>query len=341
MGKILSLIILIAVIYGVYTYREPIRVAINANTNNVLENIYIPTNTDIENFVNKALNKAAVVTSRCNKPITYSLANFDTEFNIDRPYFLRAIGQAEKLWEEESGKNLFQFEESGGNMAINLVYDYRQQTTDELKKLGITVNQTRASYEELKAKYNAVKASYLSLKTKYDAAILAYNARVKTWSASVTYWNNNGGAPKKEYDELTAEKAALDLELAKLKNQELAINNLVNQVNGLANMLNKQAQILNLSVQKYNTVGGSLGDTYEEGLYYSDGVKRGIDIYEFQTYNQLVRILAHEMGHAIGIQHLENSESIMYKMNTGKNLILTTEDKTALAGICGLQTSAQ
>lgn len=341
MHKVLSFIILIGIIYGVYVYREPIKVAINANTNNALENVYIPTDTDIENLVNKTLNKEIIPVSKCNKPITYSLANFDTEFNIDQAYFLRAIGQAEKLWEEEAGKNLFEYKETGGSVGINLVYDYRQQTTDELKKLGISVNESRTSYEELKAKYNSVKTTYLQYKASYESQLLAYNTRIKTFQANVTYWNNNGGAPQKEYNELNAEKAALDLALIKLKNSELAINNLVNQVNGLANTLNKQAAILNLNVKQYNTVGSSLGESYEEGLYYSDGLKRGIDIYEFQTYNQLVRILAHEMGHALGIDHLNNTESIMHKMNTSKNLILTVEDKSALAGICGLQVATQ
>ncbi len=337
MRKILSLVILIAAVYGVYTYREPIKLAINANTNNALDNVKIPTNDELQNIVDKVVNKEALPVSVCAKPITYSLAKFDAGFNIDQPYFLRAIGQAEKIWEDAAGKNLFQYQETGGSLGVNLIYDYRQETTDELKKLGISVNQSRASYEELKTKYNSAKANYLSLKAVYDKDLIAYNARVKTFQANVTYWNNNGGAPQKEYNELTAEKSIIDSELLRIKNNELVINNLVNQVNGLANTLNKQAAVLNLNVKQYNTVGSSLGESYEEGLYYSDGVKRGIDIYEFQTYNQLVRILAHELGHAIGIDHLANAESIMYKMNTGTNLILTEEDKAALAGICGLQ----
>jgi len=45
-------------------------------------------------------------------------------------------------------------------------------------------------------------------------------------------------------------------------------------------------------------------------------------------------VLAHEMGHALGLEHVADAQAIMYKINQGKRLSLTEDDIAALNAQC-------
>ncbi len=71
----------------------------------------------------------------------------------------------------------------------------------------------------------------------------------------------------------------------------------------------------------------------EEGIYISDENGRRIIIYFNISKNELVHTLAHEMGHALGIGHINSTTSIMYSRTT-EILSLSNDDLTALSTVC-------
>ena len=72
----------------------------------------------------------------------------------------------------------------------------------------------------------------------------------------------------------------------------------------------------------------------EEGKYTLDEEGSRIYIYGYQSETGLLRVLMHEFGHALGLEHVANKNSIMYPSNAGTNLSLTGEDRTELALAC-------
>jgi hypothetical protein len=73
----------------------------------------------------------------------------------------------------------------------------------------------------------------------------------------------------------------------------------------------------------------------EEGLYTSDASGTRITIYAFQGKSELMRTLIHEFGHALGLGHVSNPDSIMYPSNdASQSTALTQEDLAELSRAC-------
>lgn len=271
----------------------------------------------------------------CQKPIEYSLGSFDERFGISKEEFLRVVKVAENTWEKSIDRELFEYAPDG-DLKINLIYDIRQEATEKLKSIGITVEDTKASYNDLRSKYSVMQADYIAFKNKFETEVTSFKNRQSAYEKEVEYWNKNGGASKEDYTRLNNEKNNLDTEFTAINKLQTELNSKVNNINALVVVLNRLVESLNLVVKKFNTIGGKLGGEFEEGTYQEDASGRRIDIYQFDTEGKLARVLTHEFGHALGLGHLEDPKAVMYRLNNGINEKLTEQDVLALKQRCGI-----
>lgn len=274
-----------------------------------------------------------IIFDPCSKPVTYHIGRLDKEFNLSKEEFLLIIKETELLWEQASGRNLFEYS-TNGTMAINLIYDERQEGTNLLNTIEGQYNTTKAEYESTQEKYDQFVENHNILMQQKESLISEYSKRYNAYEKEVNKWNNKKVIPPEIYEKVNKEKNYLNELSRTIINIKAQINSLVDVLNLTGNKLNSLGEKVNTEVNTYNQINHTFDDRFEQGVYISSLRFKEINIYQFDNRDRLVRVLAHELGHALGIGHLDDPEDIMHPVNVGKSKKVTANDLNELERIC-------
>ncbi len=270
----------------------------------------------------------------CEQPIEYRIGAVDPRFGMSEADFLQYIAQASELWGAAYGRPVFVYDPEGA-LAINFIYDTRQQATQKAAKLNQAIDETGRVAESVKQEYSSLQRSYYQAQSEYEAEVAAFNKAQAAYSERVAYYNSKGGAPPAEFAKLTAQRKALVSQLSVVEAKRQEVNRLAQQINALIDKYNLLVSHINANVDEINN-SGLVGAEFEEGVYTQDAAGQRIDIYQFDSKTALKRVLAHELGHALGLGHNDGPDSIMSPVNASERFSLSAEDLAALGELCRL-----
>ncbi len=248
-------------------------------------------------------------TSPCDTPIAYHTDTVDSQFNISKSEFLQDIQKAGQIWSKAAGYELFVYNPKA-DLSINLIFDERQRLKIGIDQLDLSLDQQNQSLKTSKA--------------EYKKQVAAFETRLDDLNNRISQINARGGATPEEYAALTKEQESLRQESQRLNELGKTLNYSVKDYNSQVNQLKNE-------VGNFNQV---LKIKPEEGVY--NAAQDRIEIYFNNTQQELIRTLAHELGHARGLMHSVNPKAIMYSSTTGVSS-LSPDDISAIQTICKKQ----
>lgn len=246
--------------------------------------------------------------SPCDTPITYSIGEIDPEFNLTKNEVLRRSKIAESIWEKAYKKNLFEYDPQS-TFTINVKYDERQGLRTEANTLRNELESEQGDIDSRIARFNNASSRF--------------KADVEQLNKDIAYWNAQGGAPEEEYRSLQERQDALRTEGERLKAEAQELNASTDSFNSMVGTLNQTVQTFNKALE----------NKPEGGLYTQHGDSKNITVFFNNSVNEFVYTVAHEMGHALGMDHVADRNSIMYSQVT-EVLIPSSYDLAALEKAC-------
>ena len=256
--------------------------------------------------------------SSCARVIEYDIGIFDEEFLINKSDFLAHVKSAEEPWETAAEKDLFRYKE-GASFKINLIWNEEQERLYKGNNLENQIGTKQQSLAQIQTRYQ-------SAVSRYERAVSEYESQLKRYESDVNYWNSQGGAPEREYQQLQGESVALEKKAKE-------VNTLLQTVNKLAEENNDKVQTYNNNIEEYNQL---FSHAHEFDAGNTDGTE--INVYSYDGFDELRTLLVHEFGHVLGIDHLENENSVMFYLLNDNNKAgnLSVEDVDALKNSCRL-----
>ncbi len=268
-----------------------------------------------------------VISRRREQVVTYRIGSVDARFGMSREAFAEALGQAASLWNQALAREIF-LEAPKGAVEVSLIYDHRQGMADRLKALGREIDGTQGTYEGLKAHFETLRAEVEQKKASLARDFAEYNVRVSRF-------NESRYRPMSEeaLREVETEQNALGEMKTSLLGQQEELKASLETLNAYIGVINGVAANHNQNMADFNRAGESLGAEFSEGEYIQENGRRSIRVYHFPSRDALVRVLAHELGHARGIGHLDNPQAVMHRLMRTENLELTTDDIAAMKAV--------
>lgn len=249
--------------------------------------------------------------SECNTPLQYKIGSIDQRFGLSQDEASNDIKTTADLWSTAEGKKLFVYSPEA-TLTINFVYDRRQALDTQISQLDTKLNENSMT---LKQQIN-----------DYQAQVLSFEQRLAEFKKVVNKYNHEGGAPPAVYDELNKQSSQLQAEGD-------ALNARARQLNLSANDYNAGVSILNQDINQLNV---ALAKKPEEGIY--DSRNNTLTIYFANNRQELLHTLAHEFGHSLGMDHVSDTNAIMYPYTTS-SLVVTPDDLQQLNYVCRDQSS--
>lgn len=271
----------------------------------------------------------------CSAPVRYRIGALDPRFGIARADFQNRVEEAAALWSVAAGRKLFH-PDQGARLQIDLVYDGRQETTQRLIAGRASISEKLKQADRIKEQLAPLQDRFRALDSSYSVQSSSYHQAVEAYNRVVGQWNGKGGAPEGEEQYLRSQAALLRKQDDLLRERRGELNRVVGDINQLVQQHNALLQTANAEANALNS-SVPLGAEFEEGRYIRQPDEERIEIFEYDGETALAIILAHEMGHALGIRHNANPASVMSPLVHTRELTLTAEDMEGLKLACPLR----
>jgi hypothetical protein len=258
----------------------------------------------------------------CHQQITWRLDQIDPAFGLTAEQALPIITAAAEQWNQVLGQEVLRYDPQQG-FPIRFVFDARQQQQLEqlmlernLHRYDDRIAEQQQDFERQLAEFQQNKTTFEQTDQQLAADIQAFNAKAQQADPSAAALLGREQAEllsRQKEHALAAEQ--IDALQQKLEDRQQQLNNLIADRNAL------------LPAQQATGLA-------EVGLLEQQGANRTMTIFAYKDAHHLTLTVLHEFGHALGLDHLTDSHSIMFSQLNGAQQNLTSSDVQAWQQLC-------
>lgn len=236
--------------------------------------------------------------------VRYRVGDVDERFGLSHDDVKRLTHEAVMIWHDGTGGEWFVYDDEA-RLTINLIYDERQIETLARQKITQNLNDMQHRHQ---VRADALQNSREALQHQFDAL-----------QRELQHWQDRYANVVSRLAHATNEQARHELiqQHNALIDEQRSLNAKIHAYEFAQSQFNQSVDDFNIQVNSINQAIDHANERltprhFHKGVFSHGAVATTINIYEFANIDELRLTLAHELGHALYLDHNDDPTALMY-----------------------------